>query len=49
MKQKKSKTLFYLLALLVIAGIIFVATREIPMIQEHVEQALPVSLTTEKP
>lgn len=49
MKQKKSKTLFYLLVLLVIAGVVFVATREIPMTPEHVEQALPVSLTTENP
>ncbi len=47
MKQKKSKTLFYVLALLVIVALAFLATREAPMSQEHVEESLPVSLTAE--
>ncbi len=47
MKQKKSKTLFYAVLVLIAAAVVFVATREVPMTQEHVEQALPVSLTNQ--
>lgn len=40
MKQKKSKTLFYILILAIVFGVLFVASREVPVTVEHVEQPL---------
>ena len=38
MKQKKSKIIFYLLGLAIIAGLAYVATHKIPLKTERVEQ-----------
>ncbi len=40
MRQKKSKTLFYILILAVLAGIVFVASREFSAPTEQVELPL---------
>ena len=40
MRQKKSKTLFYVLGLIVVLAIVFVMTLEVPIKVEHVEQPL---------
>ena len=40
MRQKKSKTLFYVIALILVLAIVFVLSREVPMGVEHVEQPL---------
>jgi len=40
MRQKKSKTIFYVVAVLIIAVLGYVLTREVPMSVEHVEQPL---------
>lgn len=40
MRQKKSKTLFYFLGLIVILAIVFVVSLDIPVSVEHVEQPL---------
>lgn len=40
MRQKKSKTLFYVLGLIVVLAIVFVMTLEVPIKVEHIEQPL---------
>ena len=40
MRQKNSKTIFYVVAVLIIAVLGYVLTREVPMSVEHVEQPL---------
>lgn len=40
MRQKKSKTLFYFLGLIVVLAVVFVVTLEVPVKIEHVEQPL---------
>ena len=40
MRQKKSKTLFYVLGLIVVLAIVFVMTLEVLIKVEHVEQPL---------
>ena len=48
MRQKKSKTLFYFLALIVLLLIGFVITAEIPMSSEQVEQPLENAFLNKK-
>lgn len=40
MRQKKSKLIYYVIGFAIIAGIFYVATHEIPLRVEHVEQPL---------
>ena len=40
MRQKKSKTLFYFLGLIVVLAVVFVVTLEVPVKVEHIEQPL---------
>lgn len=40
MRQKKSKTIFYLATIIAILAVLFVVSREVPMGVEHVEQPL---------
>lgn len=40
MRQKKSKTLFYFLGLIVVLAVLFVVSLETPIKVEHVEQPL---------
>ena len=40
MRQKKSKTLFYVAGIIVVLGVFFMLSREVPMGVEHVEQPL---------
>ncbi len=40
MRQKKSKIIFYVLGAVVVLGILFAASREVPVSSEHVEQPL---------
>ena len=41
MRQKKSKTIFYVIGLIIVLAVLFVLSREVPMQIEHVEQPLP--------
>ena len=41
MRQKKSKLIYYIIALIVFAGLFYVATHQIPLKTEHVEQTIP--------
>ncbi len=41
MRQKKSKTIFYVIGLIIVLAVLFVLSREVPMQVEHVEQVLP--------
>ncbi|MBP3346993.1 MAG: hypothetical protein J6L86_08225 [Alphaproteobacteria bacterium] len=40
MRQKKSKTLFYIIGLIAVLAVLFLFSREVPMQIEHVEQPL---------
>lgn len=40
MRQKKSKTIFYILGLIVVLAVLFVISQEIPVKVEHIEQPL---------
>lgn len=40
MRQKKSKVIFYIIGVVIILGVLFVASREVPVKSEHVEQPL---------
>lgn len=40
MRQKKSKTIFYILGLIIVLAIVFVLTLEVPIKVEHIEQPL---------
>lgn len=40
MRQKKSKTLFYFLGLIVVLAVLFIISQEVPVKIEHVEQPL---------
>jgi hypothetical protein len=40
MKQKKSKTIYYVFGIVLLAGLFYVATHQIPLKTEHVEQPL---------
>lgn len=40
MRQKKSKAIFYIIGAVVLVGILFAASREVPVKSEHVEQPL---------
>ena len=40
MRQKKSNAIFYVLGAVVLAGILFVVSREVSVKTEHVEQPL---------
>lgn len=44
MRQKKSKALLYVAIIIAILGIVFIATREVPVHVEHVEQPLENTL-----
>lgn len=40
MRHKKSKLIYYIPVLAVIAGLIYIATQEIPLKSEHVSQPI---------
>lgn len=40
MRQKKSKVIFYILGAVILLGVLFVASRQVPVKVEHVEQPL---------
>lgn len=40
MRQKKSKAIYYIAGLILVAAVLFVASREVPVKVEHVEQPL---------
>lgn len=44
MRQKKSKAVYYIIGLLVLAAVAFVVMHEVPMQVEHVEENIPVQL-----
>lgn len=44
MRQKKSKALLYVAIVIAVFSIIFIATREVPVHIEHVEQPLENTL-----
>lgn len=44
MRQKKSNLMYYVLAAVVLAAIVFVVLHDVPMKIEHVEQDIPVNL-----
>ena len=41
MRQKKSKLIYYIVGMAIIAGIFYIATHEITVKTERVEQQLP--------
>lgn len=41
MRQKKSKLIYYIIGLAIIAGIFYVSTHDIPLHSEHVTQTIP--------
>lgn len=41
MKQKKSKLIYYIIGFSIIAGIFYVATHEVAIKIEHIEQPIP--------
>jgi len=41
MRQKKSKLIYYIIGIAIIAGIFYVATHEITIKTERVEQPIP--------
>lgn len=41
MRQKKSKTIFYIAGAIVLVGLLFIASRESMVTVEQVEQVLP--------
>ena len=40
MRQKKSKAIYYIAGFIILAAILFIASREVPVKVEHVEQPL---------
>lgn len=40
MRQKKSKAIFYIAGAVIILAVLFIASREVPVKVEHVEQPL---------
>ena len=44
MRQKRSKAIYYIIGLLVLAAVAFVVMHEVPMQVEHVEENIPVQL-----
>lgn len=44
MRQKKSNLMYYVIAAVVLAAIVFVVIHDVPMKIEHVEQDIPVNL-----
>ncbi|MBQ8465439.1 MAG: hypothetical protein IJ545_05460 [Alphaproteobacteria bacterium] len=40
MKQKKSKIIYYVFGIVILVGLFYVATHQIPLKTEHVEQVL---------
>lgn len=40
MRQKKSKAIYYIAGVIIFAAIAFIASREVPVKAEHVEQPL---------
>ncbi len=47
MRQKKSKTLFYVIAVIVIAVLGYVLTKEVQVQVEHIEQPLENNFTND--
>jgi len=47
MRQKKSKTLFYVMAIIVIAVLGYVLTKDIQIQVEHVEEVLENNFTND--
>lgn len=47
MRQKKSKTIFYIVLLIVVLAIGYVLTREVPVKVEQVEQVLENNFVNE--
>ncbi len=47
MRQKKSKTIFYVAAVLIIAALGYVLTKEVSVNVEHVEQPLENNFSNE--
>lgn len=47
MRQKKSKTIFYILAVFAVLALGYVLTREVPMRVQQVEQPLENNFTNE--
>lgn len=45
MRQKKSKTIFYILGLILAAAVVYVVMHEVPVKVEQVEQPLENPLT----
>lgn len=41
MRHKKSKLPYFIIGLVLLIGLCYVATRELPLKTEHVEQPLP--------